>query len=76
MAIERRHHLVDARRAEGEALLHRLASNLQGVLSAIGSPVPSQFMLMLPYVVTIFAVAGLVGRSRPPAADGVPYRKQ
>ena len=36
--------------------------------------VPSEFMLMLPYVVTIFAVAGLVGRSRPPAADGIPYK--
>ena len=33
-------------------------------------------MLMLPYLVTIFAVAGLVGRSRPPAADGVPYKQQ
>lgn len=57
------------------ALLFGFASNLQGVLSVIGSPVPSQFMLMLPYVVTIFAVAGLVGRSRPPAADGIPYVK-
>ncbi|WP_323791252.1 ABC transporter permease [Nocardioides sp.] len=57
------------------ALLFGFASNLQGVLSAIGSPVPSEFMLMLPYVVTIFAVAGLVGRSRPPAAVGQPYRK-
>ncbi|MFE2771557.1 ABC transporter permease [Microbacterium resistens] len=57
------------------ALLFGFASNLQGVLSVIGSPVPSQFMLMLPYVVTIFAVAGLVGRSRPPAADGDPYIK-
>ena len=28
---------------------------------------------MLPYIVTIVVVAGLVGRSRPPAADGVPY---
>ncbi|MEJ1091364.1 ABC transporter permease [Microbacterium istanbulense] len=57
------------------ALLFGFATNLQGVLSVIGSPVPSQFMLMLPYVVTIFAVAGLVGRSRAPAADGVPYIK-
>ena len=57
------------------ALLFGFATNLQGVLSVIGSPVPSQFMFMLPYVVTIFAVAGLVGRSRPPAADGVPYIK-
>ena len=56
------------------ALLFGFASNLQGVLSVIGSPVPSQFMLMLPYVVTIFAVAGLVGRSRAPAAVGIPYR--
>ena len=66
----------DPIRATLAALLFGFASNLQGVLSAIGSPVPSQFMLMLPYLVTIFAVAGLVGRSRPPAADGIPYRKQ
>ena len=65
----------DPIRATLAALLFGFASNLQGVLSVIGSPVPSQFMLMLPYLVTIFAVAGLVGRSRPPAADGVPYRK-
>lgn len=57
------------------ALLFGFATNLQGVLTVIGSPVPSQFMLMLPYLVTLFAVAGLVGRSRAPAADGVPYRK-
>jgi general nucleoside transport system permease protein len=66
----------DPIRAALAALLFGFASNLQGVLSVIGSPVPSQLMLMLPYVVTIFAVAGLVGRSRPPAADGVPYRSQ
>ena len=64
----------DPIRATLAALLFGFASNLQGVLSVIGSPVPSQFMLMLPYVVTIFAVAGLVGRSRAPAADGIPYQ--
>lgn len=57
------------------ALLFGFASNLQSVLGIIGSPVPSEFMLMLPYLVTIFAVAGLVGRSRAPAADGTPYVK-
>ena len=66
----------DPIRATLAALLFGFATNLGGVLSAIGSPVPTQFMLMLPYLVTIFAVAGLVGRSRAPAADGVPYQKQ
>lgn len=66
----------DPIRATLAALLFGFASNLQGSLKVLGSPVPSEFMLMLPYVVTIFAVAGLVGRSRPPAADGIPYVKQ
>lgn len=57
------------------ALLFGFASSLQNTLSVIGSPVPSEFMLMLPYLVTIFVVAGVVGRSRAPAADGIPYTK-
>lgn len=65
----------DPIRATLAALLFGFATNLSGVLSVLGSPVPSQFMLMLPYVVTIIAVAGLVGHSRAPAADGIPYRK-
>ncbi|RFA15212.1 ABC transporter permease [Subtercola boreus] len=65
----------DPIRATLAALLFGFASNLQNVLGIIGSPVPSEFMLMLPYVLTIFAVAGLVGRSRGPAASGKPYIK-
>ncbi len=57
------------------ALLFGFASSLQNTLSIIGSPVPSEFMLMLPYLVTIFVVAGVVGKSRAPAADGKPYIK-
>ncbi|HWL76277.1 ABC transporter permease [Microbacterium sp.] len=57
------------------ALLFGFASNLQNTLSVIGSPVPSEFMLMVPYLVTIFVVAGVVGKSRAPAADGKPYIK-
>ncbi|WP_292811414.1 ABC transporter permease [Microbacterium sp. HA-8] len=57
------------------ALLFGFASNLQNTLGVIGSPVPSEFMLMLPYVVTIFAVAGFVGKVRGPAAAGKPYIK-
>ena len=65
----------DPIRATMAALLFGFATNLQNVLGVIGSPVPSEFMLMLPYVVTIFAVAGLVGRVRAPAASGRPYIK-
>ena len=66
----------DPLRAALAALLFGFASNLEDMLSIVGAPVPSQFMLMLPYVVTLFAVAGLVGRSRAPAADGQPYVKE
>lgn len=65
----------DPIRATLAALLFGFATNLQSVLGIIGSPVPSEFMLMLPYVVTIFAVAGLVGQVRGPAASGKPYIK-
>lgn len=57
------------------ALLFGFSDNLQVVLGIIGTPIPSQIMLMTPYVVTIFAVAGLVGRVRAPAAEGIPYEK-
>ena len=66
----------DPVRAAFAALLFGFASNLENALSVVGAPVPSQFMLMLPYVVTLLAVAGLVGKSRAPAADGVPYVKE
>ncbi|MBE7325931.1 ABC transporter permease [Nocardioides sp. Y6] len=65
----------DPIRATLAALLFGFTSSLAGLLSVLGSPVPSQFMLMLPYVVTIVAVAGLVGKSRGPAAVGTPYIK-
>ena len=57
------------------ALLFGFATNLQYVLSLLGTSVPNQFLAMLPYVVTIFAVAGVVGKSRGPAASGIPYIK-
>lgn len=62
-------------RASVAALLFGFASNLQNVLGILDSPVPSDFLLMLPYVVTIFAVAGFVGQVRGPAASGKPYIK-
>ncbi|TAM71876.1 MAG: ABC transporter permease [Microbacteriaceae bacterium] len=65
----------DPIRATLAALLFGFANNLQSVLSLLNAPIPSEFMNMLPYLVTIFAVAGLVGYAKPPAADGKPYIK-
>jgi len=61
--------------ALGAALFFGFAQKLATYLSAVGSPVPNQFLNMLPYIATIIAVAGLVGRVRAPAADGQPYVK-
>ncbi len=46
---------------------------LAGLLQIIQTPIPGELLLMAPYLATIIAVAGLVGRVRPPKADGEPY---
>jgi simple sugar transport system permease protein len=38
-------------------------------------PVSLYVLQMFPYIITIIVVAGLIGRVRPPGADGVPYRR-
>lgn len=38
-----------------------------------GRDVPTQFVQMIPYVLTMVALVGVIGRSRPPAAIGKPY---
>lgn len=52
------------------------ADALQSRLSILNIAVPSQFMQMVPYLVTIIVVSGVVGRVRAPAADGRPYKKE
>jgi general nucleoside transport system permease protein len=65
------------RGAIGAALLFGFADALSTLLSFISTPVaiPSYFLSMLPYLATLFAVAGLVGRVCAPTADGEPYVK-
>jgi ABC-type uncharacterized transport system permease subunit len=57
------------------ALLFGFSENLQFGLAIIGSHVPSEFLLMLPYALTVIAVAGLVGKVTGPAASGKAYIK-
>jgi simple sugar transport system permease protein len=61
--------------AFGAGLIFGFAESLQGKLSILKVPIPSQFLLMAPYIATMIALAGLIGRATPPAADGKPYSK-
>jgi simple sugar transport system permease protein len=49
---------------------------LQIIFQIKGVPVPPQVLWMLPYLITMVVLAGVIGKSTPPAADGVPYIKQ
>jgi general nucleoside transport system permease protein len=55
------------------ALFFGFATQLQSQLQIIQTPIPGELLLMAPYLATIVAVAGLVGRVRAPKADGEPY---
>jgi simple sugar transport system permease protein len=61
--------------AVAAALIFGFADNLQGLLTITGTPIPSEFMLMAPYIATIIAVSGFVGKVRAPAADGIAYKR-
>jgi ABC-type uncharacterized transport system permease subunit len=62
--------------AFGSALIFGFADALQGRLAILEAPIPSHFLLMAPYLVTMVVLAGVVGEAVPPAADGQPYEKQ
>jgi simple sugar transport system permease protein len=64
------------RGAVAAALLFGFASAMQTTLSINAPSIPSNFVAMVPYLATILAVAGLVGKVRAPAADGEPYVKE
>ncbi len=57
------------------SLLFGFADSLQIKLQILRVPIPSQFLLMAPYIVTMIVLAGVVGRATAPAADGLPYEK-
>ncbi len=57
-------------------LLFGFADSLKDRLSILNVNIPSSFLLMAPYLATIIALAGVVGRAQPPAAGGIPYEKE
>ncbi len=58
------------------ALLFGFSQALNSRFQIQGVAIPSQFVQMTPYIVTIVVLAGLVGRATAPKADGIPYKKE
>lgn len=58
-------------------VLFGFADSLASSVSILGSPIPGQFINMLPYVITMVVLGGLVGKGfTGPASAGVPYDKE
>jgi general nucleoside transport system permease protein len=57
-------------------MLFGFSESLTTKLSLLKFPIPAELLLMLPYIITMVVLAGVVGRSRGPAASGVPYEKE
>ena len=60
-----------------------LFSSAQGLTVYLGRgdlqrmlPIPSQLLATIPFLLTLAVLIGFVGKSRPPAADGIPYEKE
>jgi ABC-type uncharacterized transport system permease subunit len=56
-------------------LIFGLADSLQVKMQILQTPVPTEFLQMAPYIVTMIALAGVVGRVHAPVADGKAYEK-
>jgi ABC-type uncharacterized transport system permease subunit len=59
----------------GACLLFGAATALQFLLPALGVPIPTAVLVMLPYVLALVAVSGIIRRSRPPAALTLPFER-
>jgi simple sugar transport system permease protein len=62
--------------AFSSSVIFGFADSLQVKMQILSLPIPSQFLQMIPYIVTIIVLAGVVGRASVPAADGEAYEKQ
>ena len=61
--------------AFSSSLIFGFADSLQVKMQILGINIPSEFLQMAPYIVTMIVLTGLIGRAIPPAADGTAYEK-
>lgn len=57
-------------------LLFGFADGVQLRIQALGFKIPYQFLIMLPYVLTLVFLAGFIGKTVGPMANGQPYRRE
>jgi len=60
----------------GAALVFGASNALKFQLQALSTGIPSQILVMLPYIITILALCGLIRRSNKPASSAIPYVKE
>jgi simple sugar transport system permease protein len=60
----------------GAGLLFGFADSLASRMAILQINIPSEFLLMAPYLATMIVLAGVVGKGHTPAADGEPYEKE
>lgn len=61
--------------AMGACMLFAFAEEFQIAAQGFGWALPNEFFYALPYIVTMLALAGFVGKTMAPASDGLPYEK-
>jgi len=61
--------------AFSSSLIFGFADSIQVKMQILGINIPSEFLQMAPYIVTMIVLTGLIGRAVMPAADGTPYEK-
>jgi general nucleoside transport system permease protein len=57
------------------SLLFGFCFSLAQIMGTLNTPIQSNLLNMVPYVVTIVVLAGVVGKVRGPRAEGIPYVK-
>jgi len=57
-------------------LAYDVAEGWKPLCGFLGVPIPSQFLQMVPYIITIVVLAGVIGKASPPKADGIPFEKE
>ncbi len=62
--------------AFASSLIFGFADSLQVKMQILSVSIPSEFLAMAPYIVTMIVLTGIIGKSQMPAADGTAYEKQ